>query len=455
MIQTHWQARLDDLARDTHVPGAVLGILQLHDDGPDELVRLATGTANLNTNRAVTTGTLFQIGSITKTWTATLTMQLVDEGRLGLDDRVVDILPGFRLSTDELTYGVTIRHLLNHTSGVDGDVFVDTGRGDDCLEKYLTVLQQVVQIHPVGAAWSYCNAGFSILGRIIEVMTGQVWDAAIRERLYTPLALAHTATLPEDVLLWDAALGNLGGADPTPAPVWMLQRNAGPAGLVTTDVADLLAFARLHLADGVAADGTRVLSAESARLMRTPSVTLPATEGRPDAWGLGFSLSDWGGVPAVGHDGSTLGQQAYLRFFPGAGLAIALLTNGSDSQRLYHTLFGEIAADLAGATIPPLLALPDDPPVLRITEWVGRYERASIAVNIVDDPAGPLFCTTALDEVTAYEQGAHQEYRLHPVREGLWAIPMPSGLNRPVRFSRDEAGNRYLHADGRTTRAVR
>ena len=100
------------------------------------------------------------------------------------------MLPELRLSDPEVTRQVTVRHLLTHTSGIDGDVFTDTGRGDDCLERYVALLADVAQNHPLGATWSYCNSGYSLLGRIIEKVTGGTWDAALRERLFTPLGLA-------------------------------------------------------------------------------------------------------------------------------------------------------------------------------------------------------------------------------------------------------------------------
>jgi CubicO group peptidase (beta-lactamase class C family) len=152
----------------------------------------------LSTSTAVetTTDSVFQVGSITKLWTATMIMQRVDEGRVTLDSTVAEVLPGVRLGADDVADRVTVRHLLTHTSGIDGDVFADTGRGDDCLEKYVELLASAAQTHPVGAAYSYCNAGFVLLGRLIEVLDGVVWDEALRRRLVEPLCLAATVTLP-------------------------------------------------------------------------------------------------------------------------------------------------------------------------------------------------------------------------------------------------------------------
>ncbi len=86
---------------------------------------------------------------------------------------------------------ITVRHLLTHTSGIDGDVFTDTGRGDDCVERYVALLGEVDRLFEPGTAYSYCNAGFVLLGRIIEVLDGRTWDESLKARLVEPLGLAH------------------------------------------------------------------------------------------------------------------------------------------------------------------------------------------------------------------------------------------------------------------------
>jgi len=138
-------------------------------------------------------------------------------------------------------------------------VFTDTGRGDDCLERYVALLADQTQNHPLGATWSYCNSGFVLLGRVIERVTGKTWDEAMRERLFTPLGLTRTVTLPEEAILQAAAVGHVDvHGEQQPTQVWGLPRSVGPAGLITSTVADVLAFARMHLVGGVAADGTPI-----------------------------------------------------------------------------------------------------------------------------------------------------------------------------------------------------
>src|SRR5690606_32754190 len=168
--------------------------------------------------------------------------------------------------------------------------------------------------HPLGATMSYCNSGFVLAGRIVEVLTGTTWDAALRERVFEPLGLRHALTLPEDALLHRAAVGHIGEPDeePRPTTVWGLPSAVGPAGLVTASVGDALTFARMHLMNGVHRDGTRVLSERSAVAMRQAQVEVPPDVAFPARWGIGWMLAEWDGHQVVGHDGATIGQVACL-----------------------------------------------------------------------------------------------------------------------------------------------
>ena len=250
----------------------------------------ASGILNLDTGVEATADSLFQIGSITKVWTATVVMQLVEEGRVELDAPVRRYLPEFRVADEDVSASVTVRHLLTHTSGIDGDHFADTGRGDDALAAYVESCAAVTQVHPLGATMSYCNTGFSILGRIVEVVTDAVWDEAIRTRLAEPLELTHTATLAEDVLRFRAAIGHIEppGHERRTAPMWGLPRSAGPAGGICSTASDLLGFAALHLG-GASPSGDRLLRDDSLAAMREPLAVVPSGIGPfPPRWGLGL-----------------------------------------------------------------------------------------------------------------------------------------------------------------------
>jgi CubicO group peptidase (beta-lactamase class C family) len=374
------QPRLAALIEEHEVPGAALGVLH---DG--EVTAVAAGVVNLRTGVEATPDTVFQIGSLTKTWTATVLMQLVDEGLVDVDASVRTYLPGFAVADPEVSNAVTLRHLLSHTSGIDGDHFEDFGRGDDCLERYVASCAALGQTHPFGATMSYCNTGFSILGRVIEVVTGKGWDEVMRERLFTPLGLTHTGTLPEDALLHRAAVGHL---KPSPdaslevAPAWMLPRSCGPMGLINSTVSEVLTFARLHLDVGKAADGTQVVSADGIAAMREPQVESPERHTLGTHWGLGVILFDWDGHLVYGHDGGTIGQSCRLRILPDAGVAICLLANGGDVQRVYQDLYSELAAEFAGIAMPRPLEAPAAPPDVDLDTLAGSYQRLSLRYDL-------------------------------------------------------------------------
>jgi CubicO group peptidase (beta-lactamase class C family) len=446
--QKHLQERLTELARKNGVVGASLAVRL-----GEEQAEAATGVLNLRTQQPATPESVFQFGSITKVWTATLVMQLVDEGLLDLDEPVVRYLPEFRVASPALTSTVTARHLLDHTSGLDGDYLPDFGRGDDCLARYVEGMAGLAQMHPLGATMSYCNTAFVLLGRIVEVLRGTTWDLALKEHLIAPLGLEAAGTLPEEALLWGAATGHLvppGAPGPVVAPQWGLPRAAGPAGLLHGRATDLLAFGRLHLLDGP----TDVLSPASIEAMRVPHVEVR------DRWtfgghiGLGWMLYDWG-RPVFGHDGSTLGQNAFLRVLPAhedrPALIVALCTNGGETRDLYHDVVEEIVSSHA-AVMPPRIEPPSSPYPFDPSKYVGTYARESMAHEVVERD-GELVMVTRPSGVMATAVGADQfEEPLIAFDEDAFLTRLPTVAGwLPVAFYGLADGSRYLHLAGRAT----
>jgi CubicO group peptidase (beta-lactamase class C family) len=410
MANIDWSARLRELAAHEDIPGAVLGIWA---DGQENVA--AHGVLNAATGVRATPDSLFQIGSITKVWTATMIMQLVDEGRLSLDSTVAEVLPGVRLGHEDASAQIRIRHLLTHTSGIDGDIFTDTGRGADCVERYVDGLAEAPLVFPPGAAYSYCNSGFVLLGRIIEVLDDRGWDASLRERLTGPLGLAQTVTLPEEAIVHRVATGHREHPNQDQlVSVWGLPRSVGPAGLITASAHDLLVFARLHLDGGVAADSTRLLSPGSVSAMPQPQAPIPSL-GRDEEIGLGWRLHRWDGRRVFGHDGGTIGQTAYLRIDPQAQVAACLLTNSPDSRALFERLFSEVFGAYAGVAVPAGPQPAAQPPHLDLQRHAGRYERTSWWYEVsVRDGRLHLLSGAARDRAAFSQEGPH-EFDLHPV----------------------------------------
>jgi CubicO group peptidase (beta-lactamase class C family) len=127
-------------------------------------------------------------------------MRLVEDGRLDLDRPVRRYLPELRLRDEQVAASVTPRHLLTHTAGWTGDYFSDTGRGHDALSRYVAELADVEQLTPPGATYSHCNSGFSLLGRLIEVLIGETYEAAPQRLVLSPLGLERSFLFSEDVM---------------------------------------------------------------------------------------------------------------------------------------------------------------------------------------------------------------------------------------------------------------
>lgn len=449
----NWTTRLRDLAAEARVTGAVLGIWH-----NGEEVRAAHGVLNSGTGVPVTIDSLFQLGSITKLWTATMIMQLVDEGLLTLDTTIAEALPGVRLGPPGAAGQITVQHLLTHTSGIDGDIFTDTGRGDDCVERYVDLLAGAGTVFPAGTAYSYSNSGYVLLGRIIEVLDGQSWDESLQARLAGPLALTKTVTLPEEAILHRTAVGHQ--VSGIPVRTWSLPRSVGPAGLITATVADLLTFARLHLDDGIAPDGKRLISEGSVAAMQAPAAATGEFGMPGTAVGLGWRLSQWDGRTIIGHDGDTVGQSAYLRIDPETGVAACLLTNSAESQTLCQGLFSEVFSDLSGVTMPGAPG-PADPAVVPDTECArhaGRYERTSRRFDIRVRDGQLLLMVTMTGNLASLIESEPEELVLRPAdASGRRFVVRSHEADpwTPLSFGELADGTPYLFMGGRITPRVR
>ncbi len=449
MIDGH----LEDLLRqsvDKHdVPGAVVGVLH---DG--RMTSAAAGVLNLNTGVEVTTDSVFQIGSQTKSWTAAVVMQLVDQGRIDVDEPVRRYLPRFTVADGEVGATVTMRHLLTHTSGIDGDHFEDFGRGDDCLERYVASCASLGQVHPLGATMSYCNTGYAIAGRIIEVATDAVWDQAMRERLYGPLGLTHTSTLPEEAIVHRVSAGHMkaGPGGPTQvAPVWLLPRITGPMGLINSTVEDVLRVAQLFIDDGRGPDGTQILSADAVAQMKEPQIEIPDPFVLGSHWGVGLILFDWDGKRLYGHDGDTLGQHSQLRVLPEEGLAVTLLSNGPGAREVYEDVFSEIFSELAGIDLPREPERPVTPPDVDLARYAGTYERLAVRYDLEVRDAELVGTSTLSGPLASMVPDPVSELSMVPVDERTFLV-YAEGEEEPgtaAFYDFDDGIPRYLHHGAR------
>lgn len=454
-IQAWLDEQLPLLLEEHGVPGAGWAVLQ-----GDQVADGAAGLLSKATEVEATADSVFQIGSVTKLWTSTLVMQLADEGEIDLDRPVRTYLTEFRIADDEAAERITVRQLLNHTAGFEGDIFTDTGVGDDCLEKYVATLHEVPQLFPPGEQFSYNNAGYCVLGRLVEVLRGQPYDACLREHLIAPLGLTHTATGPYEAIMFRAAMGHIEmepGAGYVPAPMWAMARSNAPAGsMLAMRPRDLVAFARMHLEDGRVADGTRVLAPGTAARMHEREVDLPELGLMGTSWGLGFERFDTPAGTIIGHDGSTIGQGAFLRMVPEAGLAVALLTNGGDVVSLYRDVVGHILGELADVGLPALPVPPAEPRRIDAERYVGTYSAQVFDLTVSQDGDQRIWIQQTPKGVFEELGGRVERTELVHYRDDM-LIPVQAdrGMHMPHAFVGDDGTGHalYLHLGRMVRRA--
>jgi len=157
------------------------------------------GVTSVDNPLPVDRDTLFVLGSVTKTYTATALMRLVAEGRVELEAPVRRYVPELVLADERAAAEVTVLNLLNHTSGLGWDLLVDTGEGDDALAGFVAKLAELELIAPPSARASYSQAGYSLLGRVIEKVVGMTYEKAIALLVFEPLGLSHSFFAPDDV----------------------------------------------------------------------------------------------------------------------------------------------------------------------------------------------------------------------------------------------------------------
>ena len=307
------------------IPGVAVGVWA---DGQETYA--CHGITSVDNPLPIDQDTLFLVASVTKTFTATTLMRLVAEGKVELNAPVRRYVPEFRLKDEQAADKITVLNLLNHTSGLDWRINVDTGEGDDALERYVAKMTETELIALPGTRTSYSQAGYNLAGRIIEKVTGQTFDQAVASLVFEPLGLSHTFFERDDTMIRRFVVGHNPGEDGTLsiARPWRHSRGENPGGGIATSVADLLRWARFHLGDGRAESGTQVLPTHLLQQMKESTAELRASN-LGNAIGIGWFLGDVGGVRTVGHAGSANGQFAELLIVPESNFAVVSLSNAS------------------------------------------------------------------------------------------------------------------------------
>src|SRR5579875_1046814 len=250
-----------------NVPGVALAIL-----AGDETRAWGLGVASIETQQPVTPDTLFRICSISKVFTTTLVMMLVDDGLLDLDAPIITYLPELPLADEGARQTLTLRHLLSHTGGFQTNITKIPDQGAGALGEYIDTFRLFPPLVRSGDAWAYSNSGFSLAAYVVERVLGTSFEQALRERVFEPLGLERTVTFEHEAIVYPVAIGHR--ITPNGAEVernYLLHRAGMASGGLISTVGDLMKFAAFHLRDGVV-NGRQILSVESVRAMQEPQI---------------------------------------------------------------------------------------------------------------------------------------------------------------------------------------
>jgi D-alanyl-D-alanine carboxypeptidase len=344
------QARLDALRTKLSIPGVSVAILW--NDGRTWLG--VSGMADVASKTPVTTDSGFALASISKTFTAAVVLQLVDEGRLTLDERVAPLLPAYRLDAR-----ITVRMLLDHTSGLP-DFFANP-KIDPALQSAPDELWTPARSFSFvaapravpGSRWTYSNTNYLLLGELVTAVTGRPLATEVRQRLLNPIGLTSTwyqeVETPEALITTGYRMvagtgGTLRAVRVAPAKTVMPFRSvvtaAGGAGSMAATALDTARWMRAFA-------GGHVLSENMQQVMIADIVRTAGLSPKVP-YGLGIQAVGLDGYTAFGHSGRYLGFENVVRYLPVAGVTIAVLTNQSVVDP------ATIEASLLGIILPPV-----------------------------------------------------------------------------------------------------
>lgn len=383
---------LSRIVASTDVPGVEVAVT-----AGGYVVDAAHGVINTATQYPVGRETLFPIQSITKVFTATLIMQLVDAGRVRLNAPVQEYLPEFHTQDLEASSEITVQHLLTHTGGFEGDLWAPTTSKPDALDRFVRdLVGDAIQYNRPGVVFSYCSAGFGVLGRLVEVMRGSTYENALRTFLLGPLGVTRAAFSATQALAFATAIGHV-RANPlsplVPTRQWALMPPSNPAAgnQLAMNARGLLTLGQLFLSGGVTSSGERLLSRESATQMLRPNIKHRSRVGTESWQALGWRLPRPG---IAEHGGGAPGVAALMTIAPDRDVAVVVLTNSDTGGGLASRLSDALVSELAGVEPAPVPAAP----TLKVlvsdaAQYTGVYANRQTQFDVTTASDGRLWLT--------------------------------------------------------------
>ena len=352
----------DSLAKDFiatgGAPSVAIGLVR----GRDTIIIAAYGKADLENNVPSTAKSVYRIGSVTKQFTSAAVMQLIEAGKLTLDDTIGTYLP----TLPAAWRGIPIRQLLNHTSGIPsytslGPSWQKRWAEEMTPDAIIAMVADKPMDFPAGTKWSYNNTGYVILGTLIEKLTGHTWAADIESRFAKPLGLSDTRNCPTETLIPRRAHGYEKNDDGTWGNTpFLAMTQPYAAGAICSTVGDLITWNRaLHTG--------KVVSAASYAAMITPVGAANATP----RYGFGLMRDNIAGRDVVTHGGGIHGFISANTWVPSADLSVTVLANSGSAKS--GVLMAQLVRAALGVPLDGAAAVVRTLPEAQRAQYVGLY----------------------------------------------------------------------------------
>jgi len=285
------------------------------------------GVTNIETKQIVTAKTIFHMASITKTFVAVATLQLIEKNRMGLQNFVIDYLSYFKMK-DERYKKITIQQLLSHTSGIpdcEDYEWEHPAYDEGALERYVKELSELSLLSEPGEKFKYSNIAYEILGDIISKVSGISFEDYVYCHILRPLKMSDSTMLLQNTKYEALARPHVKDKDKNVviSKVFPYNRKHGPSSTMYSNVLDISRWAMANLNKGILG-GERIVDTQAYDLMWAPRAVIPGEE---QNIGLGWFLGNYEGMKTVGHEGCDIGFRSSFCILPEQNLAVTVLAN--------------------------------------------------------------------------------------------------------------------------------
>ena len=413
---------VDEKIRAWMAPRDTPGIAMAITDRDGLLATRSYGHADLAARTPVTDETWFQHGSIGKSFSAIVALQLAEEGKLDLQAPVTRYLPWFEVGGGHEP--ITLHHLLAHTSGLPA------GTDFSPDQRYEIWALRDVEAAAPGSRVRYSNVGYRVLGLVLETVTGESYEAMVTQRILQPLGMHDTRAVIDNAMRHRQAVAYIDYYDDRPrqpghgfVPAPWFETNSAD-GCVAGTAADLATYLRMLLNRGTYPGG-RLLSPESFALLTAPHAVFPWGN-----YGYGLIVGERDGRAFIGHEGGMVGFIAAMFGDVPSGLGVVMFTNSvQDMAEIASFVLATLVAAREGRSLPELPTIPE----VDLSAYIGAYQDGETCVR-ADVVADQLVLTWGDVRLPLEPQGVVPE----PDR----FLSSHPGYDRfPFHFQRDEEGS--------------